>query len=1573
MSDTTSSTQSLKDSRDPAGRLELRCRRSDALPDELTPLALPEELTLQLHDVTGDLVDHLHLELELALSPGRHTLPVTEREPLVLEVPDEAQMELWLSANRGLDPTDGQSMITACELVFEPAVTVHNLWPVLGQLPTIFADRDLAAVRDKVERMAHSPAAESALLLGLDLLSRLEQRMGKGDGEKTSAPERMSELRERLGSQARQIWSELQGGMGLVGEELSRRAGQLPVVLLRRVSGRPVLHRGGWQLQLRFSGELGYPGRAMTRFSEVALPTTVLPAPRARLSELLSEDPLATANLRSSRLPLGAVARALGRLIAGCRGHLEAQLQAPAVCLRMPTPTLGESLCELRHRGQVRLRGGLEAQVSPERVALGLHGLEIATGSARMSAEAGLVLLPRDGVDLPSGAVLSAVLEAMVDRRLPGDLVHAALEVTLGDQSVLEGVDVHASLHHPCIDSGSGVALTFHQVRLAGRLALDTDQPEGESVITEVDLRYGAEVELPEGSRLADGVLSLAPRLSNGRVEGRITRTEQGGMAVQVEAKSGFAVEGETRVEAFPELDIDEGVLVVRARGDVSVEGRLRTGPITGRLMTLELDGTQGEVHLAEGELALGRRSLHLPGGSRLGGRVSEGHLSTSGLGRALVELHWDLQGRSPVLRAPGHEVEIFVPELRQGRIGVSLSPVGGVTISGERQGLYDARFWNALVNPGAEAERWIEILDDDDAMDKVLGALRVFSAKASDQLAWVRDLAKRVRRILNDEGIRQPGDFIPGRTMARVFSQVLVEDTSLEEVLYPLVKQVTDGRGLDMVAVKRILGEHLPEHEYHYELDRALRLAARLLAPTEPLPPREMEELVPLAEAPGYRLRYQALPDGGSIYRILSDPAPLQEEFAWRVARVAPYLGLAQLEWILAVKRLDWPAAALRRLRTVLALKERVQEIAESYGGIAFVPQAWAISFFLGEAVRPRGGQEELGADPDLGYPLAEGLLGPWEVAVLLQSGLATIWQGGPMQVNQRLLIDYALRQPKGFLRDVLVEMAGRGPRALTGVLYALIQLEQGRLREPLDIPAVLSEELGVPVPPIADYMAGGRWARESHYEALSRAAERILSESEPYFALLERLRFVRHPVTSAEDLATRHRKLARAAQDAIAKADRLAERCTFGAGAKEAAGRRAASEAYEAAFAACTALCQADPEAFGLPWFKAFWARNHEALVVRSVVRNVQDDVDEVRFWLRVRSGAEVPAEEQALVDAVIDALYFFEADRAQLKGDPLVRLLLGLPAGHYDFTIISAMGVITEGARGNELQEAYRRIEEKRGVRTIRADTQTARSLDFNAARIKEAVQKAEGPWGYIGYSQGCANGLRAEALLLSGTPEEQALVSRLRARNLLFSATNGSAHGTCGDWKFLQAMIDGDRFLKHYQAVFSAKAIRLALSNIGLLLDSRPFIHSLGGVDSLSHVGVAALARDGQWRSDVPTSIVRGIVEHETLPEALEMLSNVLTLQIESADHDTQVTTTEAQGYPVWARSPMAKVLERCDMGCLVQRTHHWSPLKDATAFVTTKRDRERAIYDFPKDRHVFPWVEVNARFGIIRRR
>jgi len=246
----------------------------------------------------------------------------------------------------------------------------------------------------------------------------------------------------------------------------------------------------------------------------------------------------------------------------------------------------------------------------------------------------------------------------------------------------------------------------------------------------------------------------------------------------------------------------------------------------------------------------------------------------------------------------------------------------------------------------------------------------------------------------------------------------------------------------------------------------------------------------------------------------------------------------------------------------------------------------------------------------------------------------------------------------------------------------------------------------------------------------------------------------------------------------------------------------------------------------------------------------------------------------------------------------------------------------------------------------------------------------IRGIPGPWGILGYSQGCANALMAESLLRGGTPDEQALLQGLRCRNLLFSALNGSSHGTAGDRKFIQAMVDLDHFLAHYQAVLSQRAIGLGLRAIGRVLDAPPVLWGMGGMRSLSRWGVLPLNQGGQFRDDVPTSLVRGVVEPETLPEALEFLSNVLTRQIESPLHDTQVAAAEAVGHPIWVRNAAAEVLRACDTGAMVQRTHHWSPLHREVEFVTTERDRRYAIYDAPKDRHVVPWIEVNARFGVI---
>lgn len=109
-----------------------------------------------------------------------------------------------------------------------------------------------------------------------------------------------------------------------------------------------------------------------------------------------------------------------------------------------------------------------------------------------------------------------------------------------------------------------------------------------------------------------------------------------------------------------------------------------------------------------------------------------------------------------------------------------------------------------------------------------------------------------------------------------------------------------------------------------------------------------------------------------------------------------------------------------------------------------------------------------------------------------------------------------------------------------------------------------------------------------------------------------------------------------------------------------------------------------------------------------------------------------------------------------------------------------------------------------------------------------------------------------------------------------------------------------------------------------------------------------------------------------MEDHTTPESLLMVSKMLTKQSGSHLHDSQVHAYDAVGYPVYHRNRNSKILKRCCVGeGTVQRTHHWSPLSDEVEFVQTPKDIKMGSFQCAKDRHVFPWVEVNARFGFIK--
>jgi hypothetical protein len=54
-----------------------------------------------------------------------------------------------------------------------------------------------------------------------------------------------------------------------------------------------------------------------------------------------------------------------------------------------------------------------------------------------------------------------------------------------------------------------------------------------------------------------------------------------------------------------------------------------------------------------------------------------------------------------------------------------------------------------------------------------------------------------------------------------------------------------------------------------------------------------------------------------------------------------------------------------------------------------------------------------------------------------------------------------------------------------------------------------------------------------------------------------------------------------------------------------------------YREAFDACSRVRALDKLAFQTPWFREFYKRNYDALMIKSMYDNVVDNVDKVRYW--------------------------------------------------------------------------------------------------------------------------------------------------------------------------------------------------------------------------------------------------------------------------------------------------------------------------------------------------------------------
>jgi hypothetical protein len=622
-----------------------------------------------------------------------------------------------------------------------------------------------------------------------------------------------------------------------------------------------------------------------------------------------------------------------------------------------------------------------------------------------------------------------------------------------------------------------------------------------------------------------------------------------------------FTLKMESDAKEFPELDIIEGVKLRSLLSGVlsgSAVAHLRPQkmpPIVSNtapnyfnpLEAYEVDfsGSHLLLKLKEASASLGHRRLIIPTETSVALDVVESVVDMSAEGETKCEIGWDFQGLSPILQitdigdipekaAPEKrkQASLLIPPLRQGRLTLNVSSVGGISITkaatsrDDREGLYDWKFFNALVSPDSNsAARIMDVLHDKRSMNRILEVTKLVNEDIHRVLSFGLTQLWRAKEIFDQEGVSDPKHAIPSRNMAKILSLFLAGDDSQVDVIHPLIRGVVSGEGLDVVRVKELLRQNVEVYdEWASELDRAVRSAAMMLGPMAANLPYVEPECPPLCEVSYHVARFSGIPSARQLYEQMRDKMhlPLDPRFSSLVSRIAPYMSFRQVEYFLQARAArDWQPQDLRRIRYVYSIKRKVLQIAESYGGLSFLPQSFLVSVFLGEATRsslrvnkktsqtrskvgkasmtvsaestkparrlstlmklrklrasasdgndllkddesftPAGlllqarrslfqVQEEpttgvpdliLGQQTNVGnqYELGDSLLGPQDVAILLQAGLASAMKASTVvQLNQRMLLDLMASQPSSYASAVLAEIGtpgGQGSaRALT------------------------------------------------------------------------------------------------------------------------------------------------------------------------------------------------------------------------------------------------------------------------------------------------------------------------------------------------------------------------------------------------------------------------------------------------------------------------------------------------------------------------------------------------------------
>lgn len=1462
-------------------------------------------------------INRVRANLRADMHEGSHELLFGERA-IRIRIPKQAPCDMSIH----FEGSSRRVYLNAIKIDFSAPIVLENFFTTLDEVQLLFADSSQGPF--SLWSKASEYLNKFAEFKGVKLI---RERVIKG-----ALSESFLRSKEAF-------------GRGV--ERAEEAMDNLIKVSLTSLECRAYEHFDGRILHIYFTGELIFNDKMRFAFNQLRIPESFIPQFYSDIGILLQQ--FCVDSTRGTSLM-----RSFLGMIEAMEGSISASLLFSGLDFRFITR-------EERHL-QLSLSGERELSFEAS-VDVGRVGEEIAfLAQGKLLQGTELCIHSRFACNLREEQLisLSSSLDENNDWRFSmlgtGKDLEGRWEVLHG--SYVRGLDFGLLAKEGRTYVGFDGGLEVKKIELFGAFDFGMQLRERVVYLHALSLQIQGDLAFEPGTRLNGVDMDARLRIVQGPFEMRCVRKVNGEINATLHADVKLAVDALVLVAVFPEFGLTEPQMSLNFEGTASADLHASFREDHQHAMLIAFDHSKVEAQLTLFRALWCKAKISLENPAQFVCEATKLQLTNKGLQSSDFALAWDLES-SPMLCVEERQAPLFVAELCHGGFDFHISNAGLVRTSGG-SGLFDGHFFNALLNPAEEREKWLSLLDLENFGQTLIPTLRIVSEKAARFVSFVLKKVAAFKHFAKREGYHELKDFLPTDVLGRTLSQILVGSDVLKLEMQSIVEDIVQANGIDRKLIAHLVDRYFPDHEYHFELDRLLRWLDHVLSPIAFVRPEITHQPALCLQEP-YLHTCASLPSAAQCYALPLEPESLPELLAYGCG-----FSLAQLQW-LKDQQIACNSACSERLNTLIQIKEKIAEQEPQGGGYIF--QDFSIDLFLGTLLeRENAALSELEARESAGFEaIFRSLLSPEDVATLLSAGISSKYHGQLVQINQDRLFDLILRRGRDYAIAVFYEIGQGNVRILNSMLLSFLEQSQSHLRKTVNRAKAMSELLDYDVPNRADYMAGGHRAKDSYYAAIHELSVYILSQSQAYEAAKMHMQMLRNPLRGT---TTTQGELEQNAHQLLQAADNMAQGFDFDNLEPDndiTIRLQSMRDAYGEAYAAAQTLLKAQPSAFKLAWFSDFWSRTHEMLVLRSFLRNLRDQVEECVAWTERRIGHSLPSDEQARLKIAIDILYFHPEDKERLLHDPLVRLQIEPPKGRVDLSIISSMGIITEGKQGFELASSYERLQKERGIKLVRTDTGTIRTLNYNADVIQRTIMGVEGPFAMVGYSQGCANMLEAERRLYQGTPQMREKLSKLVARQFLCSALNGSPHGSCGAAKYLQAIVEGEGILKFYQAVYSKSVIQGAFSILKTLMESRYGTHFLGSVGSVSHEGLAALSRDGQFSADVPSLSMRGVLSQD-VPDCLALMRNHYIKQTQDPLNDSQVGEESAYGYFVWNRNKDVDELRRSAIATKTLEAHHWSPLFKDIEFVETGSDRERLVYRGPKDLFIFPWIEGLIMFG-----